>query len=200
MSLIEVRCDHCGSETSKEAGHINRSRKNGNKIYCSRLCANNGISKTKKKDITWEMALRLSKICIKCKQEKSLASFYKDKNKKDGLQTYCKECCSGYAKQDYVRNRNRRLQKAKYNRDKEKLAPRLRPTVCEVCQRSSVKVICFDHSHKTGLFRGWLCHRCNSALGLLDDDPHLLKKLAQYLEDFECQSDLLKPRRRRPRL
>lgn len=56
-----------------------------------------------------------------------------------------------------------------------------RPKVCEVCQQPH-KRICFDHCHKTGKFRGWLCGNCNSALGMARDNPDTLRKLADYLE------------------
>lgn len=42
---------------------------------------------------------------------------------------------------------------------------------------------CCDHDHATGRFRGWLCHRCNRAIGLLGDSIELLEKAAQYLRD-----------------
>ena len=32
------------------------------------------------------------KTCTKCKKEKELTKFYKDKGKKDGLKSWCKEC------------------------------------------------------------------------------------------------------------
>ena len=38
-----------------------------------------------------------------------------------------------------------------------------------------------DHNHATGKFRGWLCHKCNKALGGFDDDPNLLEKGFSYL-------------------
>lgn len=38
-----------------------------------------------------------------------------------------------------------------------------------------------DHSHKTGGIRGLLCHRCNTALGLFDDDPESLMMAASYV-------------------
>jgi hypothetical protein len=40
----------------------------------------------------------------------------------------------------------------------------------------------WDHDHKTGKFRGWLCHSCNAALGLLKDDPERIAKLLNYIE------------------
>lgn len=38
-----------------------------------------------------------------------------------------------------------------------------------------------DHDHKTGKVRGILCHRCNFAIGQLQDNPELLLKAAEYL-------------------
>jgi hypothetical protein len=38
-----------------------------------------------------------------------------------------------------------------------------------------------DHDHETRDIRGLLCHRCNVALGLLDDNPELLDAAAGYL-------------------
>jgi hypothetical protein len=40
-----------------------------------------------------------------------------------------------------------------------------------------------DHDHRTGKFRGWLCRRCNTALGLVFDDPCRLAGLSSYLLD-----------------
>ncbi len=39
-----------------------------------------------------------------------------------------------------------------------------------------------DHCHKTSSVRGILCNRCNSVLGLCEDKPELLSKLARYLK------------------
>ena len=66
----------------------------------------------------------------------------------------------------------------------EKIAGRPRPKICEVCGRgpSGKKRIHFDHDHTTGKFRGWLCHKCNVTLGLVEDSSKLLRKLASYLE------------------
>lgn len=55
-----------------------------------------------------------------------------------------------------------------------------KPAACQVC--SSTDRVCFDHSHTTQKFRGWLCHHCNLVLGHAKDNPYLLRDLADYLE------------------
>lgn len=39
-----------------------------------------------------------------------------------------------------------------------------------------------DHCHATGKVRGLLCRACNTALGLVKDNPKVLRQLASYLE------------------
>lgn len=45
-----------------------------------------------------------------------------------------------------------------------------------------------DHCHRTGRFRGILCHQCNTALGDFRDDPELLLKAVQYLKRHAMDS------------
>lgn len=69
----------------------------------------------------------------------------------------------------------------------EKEAGRKKPKRCDVCKRGNI-AIHFDHCHKKGHFRGWLCYGCNAALGYARDLPSLLRKLADYIErDKEIQ-------------
>ena len=50
---------------------------------------------------------------------------------------------------------------------------------CELCNGTTN--VAYDHCHKTGKFRGWLCMKCNTALGLVDDDVELLRRMIMYL-------------------
>ena len=57
---------------------------------------------------------------------------------------------------------------------------------CEICHRPAAEagrhgVLDFDHCHKTGAFRGWLCNACNQLLGRFGDDPARFMALADYL-------------------
>ena len=58
---------------------------------------------------------------------------------------------------------------------------------CEVCAADMGAKRCIDHDHKTQKIRGVLCNKCNTALGLLDDNKATLKGLIQYLEQAEQQ-------------
>jgi hypothetical protein len=40
-----------------------------------------------------------------------------------------------------------------------------------------------DHDHETGRLRGLLCHGCNTAIGLLGDDPERLRRAINYLNE-----------------
>lgn len=39
-----------------------------------------------------------------------------------------------------------------------------------------------DHCHRTGKVRGLLCGNCNLGIGNLQDNPSVLRRLADYLE------------------
>jgi hypothetical protein len=54
---------------------------------------------------------------------------------------------------------------------------------CAICKKPpyTKKGLMVDHCHRTGTIRGILCSRCNSALGLLDDDPALVEQALEYL-------------------
>jgi hypothetical protein len=74
----------------------------------------------------------------------------------------------------------------------ERRAGRPMASVCEVCgdpPRAGERRLHFDHDHRTLEFRGWLCSRCNTTLGFVNDDIELLDKMIVYLA-----------RSRRPRL
>ncbi len=54
---------------------------------------------------------------------------------------------------------------------------------CAVCLELSGSALFVDHDHTTGNIRGLLCSTCNSGIGMLKDDTHLLKSAIKYLEE-----------------
>jgi hypothetical protein len=55
--------------------------------------------------------------------------------------------------------------------------------LCEICQLHCDPLF-LDHDHVTGRSRGWLCERCNTGLGRFLDDPNLLRRAAEYVENL----------------
>jgi Recombination endonuclease VII len=65
--------------------------------------------------------------------------------------------------------------------------------VCKICERPEsnrnaqsgrIKDLAVDHCHKTNKIRGLLCSNCNTAIGLFQDSPVLLRNAVEYLKSF----------------
>jgi hypothetical protein len=98
-----------------------------------------------------------------------------------------------YQREWYKKNKDYFRKKAENNKEhyivyrkkwrlkkKEKEAGIKRPEKCEICGNKDR--IVFDHDHKTGEFRGWICSFCNCALGYAKDDIKRLKLMIKYLQ------------------
>jgi len=119
------------------------------------------------------------KICVKCKKTKPLDAFqsYGHNQKTTGLpstERVCKSCAN-------ERNRQtRQLRLVTPPPPKDYRCPICLTSAEENNQRNNQW--CLDHDHDTGEARGWLCNKCNSALGWFDDNIDFLKRAVQYLE------------------
>ena len=65
-------------------------------------------------------------------------------------------------------------------RKQDAAATHPRPTACECCHRPAE--VRFDHDHRTGKFRGWLCDGCNLGIGKLGDNLSGVRDALAYLE------------------
>lgn len=61
--------------------------------------------------------------------------------------------------------------------------------ICGVPDQTDGRIFHVDHCHETGVIRGLLCHKCNPALGLLKDDPAILRAAADYLEAANARAN-----------
>lgn len=138
--------------------------------------------------------------CTKCKTTKPLSEFSLSRRAR-GTQnavyrSNCKKCASLDTIEWHKRNpgrveANRRTRNLKlYGMTKQDYVDLLHKQGggCAICgtdrggQKSGkVMRMSVDHDHRTGAFRGILCNRCNRAIGLLGDDPILLRKAISYL-------------------
>lgn len=147
-----------------------------------------------------------TKLCSKCKQEKELFCFSKDKHQKNGLQCRCKDCSAEAARKSYYKNKDKALIKNRTWREKtgkEYFAERhLINTYgitgkernvllanqnhkCDICGIDEVDAtkskLYVDHCHTTGKVRALLCHNCNTLIGHCKESEDVLLKAIQYL-------------------
>ncbi len=57
---------------------------------------------------------------------------------------------------------------------------------CAICgkhQSECPQSLAVDHDHETKEVRGLLCNQCNAGIGLMQDDPELLRKAIAHLEN-----------------
>lgn len=116
------------------------------------------------------------KKCTGCNTVKETHCFSKAKLRSDGLQGECKDC-----------SRNRKYKSRygiTYNTYLEMLDEQ--DDCCSICEihiddYSLHSHFHIDHCHTTGAVRGLLCFPCNTAIGLLGDDPEKTDRATKYL-------------------
>jgi hypothetical protein len=85
-----------------------------------------------------------------------------------------------YRKKKNQRQRKRTWERWNFTEEEYKA---LCASGCSIC--GSTKRMHIDHDHKTGLYRGMLCGKCNNAIGLFNDNKELLANAIKYLDDYE---------------
>ena len=91
------------------------------------------------------------KKCHICKKAKSLSEFNKKHDRKDGLQTHCRECNRQLSKDYYKNNRTKHLKailiRNKKNREflQRYIVQYLKEHCCVDCGQNNIIVLEFDH-------------------------------------------------------
>lgn len=139
------------------------------------------------------------KHCRKCDQTLPLDAFWRQGGKSSGRQSYCIEC----TKADRQARKLARRDSLKRNygmspSDEERLWEE-QGGLCAVCDQPMVRgargrsAMCIDHDHESGRVRAMLCNECNTALGMLAEDPdRIFNLLAYVLADRKVKQCLMK--------
>jgi len=131
------------------------------------------------------------KKCSKCKQFYPAESkfFYRHSSRKDGFDSWCKECKKDY---DKIRHKMKsfNISAKQYQKMFEE-----QKGCCLICGRDFKDIYGnpkqnhiyytprIDHNHKTGKVRGILCHHCNIALGSFKENPLILVRAIKYIKE-----------------
>ena len=131
----------------------------------------------------------LYRTCMTCGEEKSILEFYFRDKKTGRRHSACKECDKARVKARHQANpertRNNDL-KRNYGITLEEHTKMYeeqngRCAICGNEGNGKWEKLCVDHCHTTGKVRKLLCHKCNTALGLVGDNTQILHKMINYL-------------------
>jgi hypothetical protein len=149
-----------------------------------------------------------TRICKRCGVKRPIIDFHIVKECLDGRRPVCKFCIRKQQKKRYDGNAEfARARQRKYNAHNPQVMRKInlkkkygitleqyntmfifQGGVCLVCGQSEIvtrlgkiKNLAIDHNHVTGKIRGLLCQKCNQALGLLNDNPVIIKSLLKYI-------------------
>lgn len=129
------------------------------------------------------------KICSHCEKEKSLKDFKKNKDGKLGRYSLCKDCQSNRDKTRYTNGDSYAVRLKKLyglSSDEYEQLYLEAEGKCQSCGVKEVELsrrLAVDHCHNSGIVRGLLCGKCNTALGQLDDNLEKIASLYSYLKE-----------------
>ena len=146
--------------------------------------------------------------CKRCGDIRPIADFHIVKECLGGRRPVCKFCIRKQQKKSYKANAKiRRVKQRKWHIDNPRASrgSKLKSTygitieeydtmfeiqggACLICgcpetasRNGKTKNLAVDHNHITGKIRGLLCQKCNQALGLLSENPVVIKSLLEYI-------------------
>jgi hypothetical protein len=140
-----------------------------------------------------------TKVCVECKNSKRLKQFDYCKTCKNERKNVCISCMRK-KRTDYLMLHSKGEELAKVR----SMDLRLKTTyginietynkmftdqngcckICKIHQTDLNKNLAVDHSHTTGQVRGLLCPKCNTGIGLLQEDISILAESIKYLMSF----------------
>lgn len=145
----------------------------------------------------------VQKKCSRCGIKKALNNdnFYRDVLRTSGWHPWCIKCVNKYNNaansSPEKKAKNRRRANQWYEKNREHAAntgyfkrygltikdvrrmKRRQKNLCAICKK--FRRLCVDHCHKTGKTRELLCRGCNGFLGMLENNPSLLKSFERYI-------------------
>lgn len=110
--------------------------------------------------------------CFRCRGWKQLNAFSIDRSRATGRTASCKECASDASTASRYKLSLTELIAFRTAHEHR----------CGICGKADGPLY-VDHNHQTGRPRGLLCPGCNTAIGLLRENPELFAAALAYLEN-----------------
>jgi hypothetical protein len=176
------RCPDCGEHKSAEAFGRNKVLPDGLSFYC--------LECNRQRNGEWYRRSRESmgrsvrdhswipdgfRWCPGCQQAVAHEDYSRNSRQSAGFGSLCLRCHRRSSNEAYWKRRYG-LTRAEVDALREEQGD-----ACAVCGAAGPEHL--DHDHQTGRIRALLCQRCNQGLGLLRDDPTVLRAAADYVEE-----------------
>jgi len=157
-----------------------------------------GLCRTHHIEYTAARVLNGVKVCTHCREEKPLSEFgIRSDRGEPKPKPRCHPCVAkttaewrernpDYGRRWYRKNRERHAAYSRYQKygiTADHLAEMVlaQNGCCAICA-VAMDVPNVDHDHSTGAVRDLLCRKCNSALGLFNEDLAVMRSAIAYLE------------------
>lgn len=195
--MAEKTCIACDGTLDLFYFYRDKASKDGYKARCKPCENSRRMSNARRK--RYEENEKGVRTCKRCQQTRPLTDFFKTAHQDPSgiprYRTVCKTCHMTYTlqwKQEHAlelydrrmasrERRYRTLKLKKYGLTEEQLcALELEAGgMCPLCLQEKRLVV--DHSHSTGQVRALLCATCNQGIGLLGEDPEVMRRAIDYL-------------------
>lgn len=128
---------------------------------------------TKKSNPKRNLIINNEKYCNECNQFKNLSDFLYKKGKPRSI---CKSC--------FLLKNKSRYYHYKINENDFKVLLKEQDNKCAICNNefNSNKKTFIDHNHDTGIVRELLCPKCNTLLGICNEDIKILLAAIIYIK------------------
>lgn len=198
-------CHACDQTLPYTEFYKDSSKRDGLNAYCKACVKRRGAIFTKRSRPRVS-APEGFKHCRKCQTTKPVSEFNRNRRHFDDLNPDCKPCQLARRRKwvaenpERVKELMRNWHHANPKRSKE-IADKARYGLeygeydrilalqdgrCALCRTDKPGGkgrFHVDHDHATGKVRGLLCHNCNVALGHVNEDPVLIRKMIAYLAE-----------------
>lgn len=173
----EKMCTKCGVFKEISEFHKNSKSQDGLKLWCKACVKEYDKKENKPKLALPEKVVNGLIHCRRCNKYFSEIKFSKSKS-------YCNDCVIGIGHQHNIKRK-------KISVEQYIEIELSQNGVCKICgePEKTNKRLSIDHDHTCcpgqetcgNCTRGLICSRCNKALGMVNDDIELLKKMIEYL-------------------
>jgi len=166
----EKECTRCHQVKTLDQFRSKKRNKDGKSSWC-KTCATAHTRKYRESRTYPTPEPFVPRPCSTCGVVKDRDGYWPVKGCRDGHQLQCKRCKHMWTKYG--------INSAEYD-----LMLAEQGSLCAICEKV-MESPNIDHCHETGKVRGLLCGPCNRGIGLLQDEPKLLRSAALYLEGVD---------------